>query len=114
MLTVRRNTTEYSYAVAALNALVADGWAIRAAYDGEEAKLETPVVEDAVKWTATCEEGFVRVTRGDTRATLWLVWQGNNSDPECVIADISASTIESLDAVSAVVDKVTASLDLSL
>ncbi len=111
MLTRRRTTTEFSYAVAVLTALVAAGWTLAGAIDGEDNTLRTASIEDAVKWTATCEMGWIAIRQGRRMATLVLVWQGSNNDPECVISDIVAPTIETVNEVSAVVDRVTASLD---
>lgn len=130
MLTLRRNTTEYSYAVAAVSALVADGWVLAYAEDAEGNLLEGESnlsIDAAVKYCGETEMGWICLTKGINRdadysattdghkvVTLSLVFQGSNDDPECVIADYSATTDATLAAVSAVLDKLTDSLDLPL
>jgi hypothetical protein len=91
-------TTERSYAIGALHYLMAHGWELAAASDGEE-RIKPTSATAAVAHVMATEHGAVKLVRGEDYVTLSLLFQGG--EPDEVIYDYSAKTDETLEEISA-------------
>lgn len=65
-------------------AIVAGGFEIKGALDGESAMKENPTAHEAAEWVCSCDEGGIKFTKDGNRVTALIVL-GN--DPDEIVAD---------------------------